>query len=95
MSSQNGATADGYRGYLARNDAVDSTGLSMSDRHTEGTIVSMLDGHAKWYKTVALVANPNAPFTCGDPTWETGLAYLDLNAAHLKMNLQDSCIMDP
>jgi prepilin-type N-terminal cleavage/methylation domain-containing protein/prepilin-type processing-associated H-X9-DG protein len=95
MSSQNGPTANGYRGYLARNDAVDSTGLSMSDRHTEGTVVAMLDGHVKWYKTVALVGNPNAPFTCTDTTWETGYSWLDLNAAHLKMNLQDSCIMDP
>lgn len=95
MSSQNGETANGYRGYLARNDQVDLTGLSMSDRHTLGTIVTMLDGHAKWYRTVALIGNPEAEFTCTDPTWETGYSWLDLNAAHLKMNLQDSCIMDP
>jgi len=95
MSSQNGATASGYRGYLAENDAVDTTGLSLSDRHSQGTVLAMLDGHAKWYKTVAILGNPNAPFVCNDPTWETGYQWLDQNAAHLKMNLQDSCIMDP
>jgi len=95
MSSQNGPVAGGYLGYLARNDAVDTTGMSMSDRHSNGTIVALLDGHVKWYKTTSLLGNPNASFTCQDPTWTTGYAWLDLNAAGLKMNLQDSCIMDP
>jgi prepilin-type N-terminal cleavage/methylation domain-containing protein len=95
MSSTSGLTANGYRGYLAENDAVDTTGLEISDRHVQGTIVAMLDGHAKWYKTVAILGNPNIPYTCTDFSFYTGYYWLDLNAAHLKMNLQDPCVPNP
>jgi prepilin-type N-terminal cleavage/methylation domain-containing protein len=93
-SSFNGPTASGYRGYLFRNDAVNLIGLSISNRHQEGSIVGLLDGHAKYYKTVALLGNATLPYTCVDPTYQTGYAWLDLNGAKLKMNLQDSCIPD-
>jgi len=92
MSSAYGDTTLGYRGYLAFNGAVDTTGGAVSDRHTQGTIVSMFDGHAKWYKTVAILGNPSAPFQCNDYSFYTGDWWLDLNAAHLKMNLQDPCV---
>jgi prepilin-type N-terminal cleavage/methylation domain-containing protein/prepilin-type processing-associated H-X9-DG protein len=95
FSSVNGDTAAGYRGYLAQNDAVNTTGLSMSSRHNEGTIVGFFDGHAKWYKTVAILANPNAPFECQDYSFYTGAWYFDKNAAKLKMNLQDPCVPEP
>jgi len=94
-SSVNGATASGFRGYLFRNDALNIPGLSISDRHQNGTVLGMLDGHAKVFKTVALMGNPSASYTCRDTTYQTGFAWLDLNSAKLKFNLQDSCIMDP
>ncbi|HVT14219.1 MAG TPA: prepilin-type N-terminal cleavage/methylation domain-containing protein [Fimbriimonadaceae bacterium] len=94
-SSYNGPTTDGYRGYLFRNDAVNVIGLSISDRHQNGSILGMLDGHAKYFKTVALLGNPNLPYTCRGTYYQTGYAWLDLNAAKLKMNLQDTCIPDP
>lgn len=92
MSSAYGDTAAGYRGYLAFNGAVNTTGGALSDRHNQGTIVAMFDGHAKWYKTVALVGNPNATYTCSDTSFYTGDWWLDMNAAHLKMNIQDPCV---
>jgi len=98
MSSVNGATANGFRGYLARNDAVnDNTNghIPMSDRHNGGTIVAMFDGHAKWYKTVALLGDPNTTIPCSDFSFYTGMWWLDANAAHLKMNLQDPCVANP
>jgi len=94
-SSVNGPTANGYRGYLFRNDALNIAGLSISDRHQNGSIVGLLDGHAKYYKTASLMGNPSLPYTCRDTTYQTGYAWLDLNGAKLKMNLQDSCIPDP
>ncbi len=96
MSAPSGDTAAGWRGYLSRNDAVNSTGLAVSDRHNQGTIVGLLDGHAKWYKTVAILGNPNADYNCDGPNdFGTGMWWLDKNAAHLKMNLQDSCVLNP
>ncbi len=96
MSSPSGPDAAGWRGYLARNDAVNFAGLSVSDRHNQGTIVGLLDGHAKWYKTVAILGNPNAPFVCDGPNdFGTGMWWLDKNAAKLKMNLQDTCVIQP
>jgi prepilin-type N-terminal cleavage/methylation domain-containing protein/prepilin-type processing-associated H-X9-DG protein len=92
MSSSSGDTALGWRGYLARNDAVNSVGLSVSDRHTEGTVVALLDGHVKKYKTVAILGNPAAPFTCVNTGFYTGLWWLDMNAAGLKMNIMDPCV---
>lgn len=92
MSSAYGDTAAGYRGYLAFNAAVNTTGGALSDRHNLGSIVAMFDGHAKWYKTTALLGNPNAPYTCNDTSFYTGDWWLDMNQAHLKMNLQDPCV---
>lgn len=95
MTSCGGDTGQGWRGYLAQNSAVNTTGLSVSNRHTEGTIVGMLDGHAKKYKTVAILGNPNAPYECIDSSFYTGMWWLDKNAAHLKMNLMDPCVEQP
>lgn len=95
MSTYNGDTALGYRGYLSRNDAVNVAGLSISDRHNQGTVVGLYDGHAKWYKTVAILGNPNAPFQCNDFSFYTGMWWLDKNAAKLKMNIQDPCVPVP
>ncbi len=66
--------------------------VPLSDRHNGGSIVSFFDGHAKWYKTVALLGNPNDPTPCTNFNFYTGMYWLDLNANHLKMNLQDPCI---
>jgi len=93
-----GLTVNGARGYLSRNDAVNvNTGavLAISDRHQNGTNHSFYDGHAKWYRTVSVVANPAAPFQCDDYSIYTGLWYLDKNAAHLKWNVTDPCVPDP
>jgi len=95
MSSPNGTTEAGYRGYLAQNGAVNTTGLAVSDRHNQGTVLGFFDGHAKWFKTVAILGNPNAPFQCDDYSFYTGSWWLDRNAAKLKMNLQDTCIQNP
>jgi prepilin-type N-terminal cleavage/methylation domain-containing protein/prepilin-type processing-associated H-X9-DG protein len=95
MSSPNGPTANGWRGYLSQNSAVNTTGLAVSDRHNQGTVIGFLDGHAKWFKTVAILGNPNAPFTCEDYSFYTGSWWLDKNAAKLKMNLQDPCVSEP
>lgn len=100
FTSFSGDTLIGRRGYLAKNNAVNlpTPGqVSMNDVHNEGTVLGFLDGHAKRYKTVALLGNP-----LGDPTCDnalipsvTGEWWLDRNAAKLKMNLWDNCIMDP
>jgi prepilin-type N-terminal cleavage/methylation domain-containing protein len=95
MTSVGGPTADGWRGYLARNDAVNTIGLSLSDRHAEGTVVGLADTHVKRMPTKAILGNPNAPYECHDTSFYTGLWWLDKNAAHLKMNLADPCIMEP
>jgi prepilin-type N-terminal cleavage/methylation domain-containing protein len=90
-----GLTASGYRGYLSRNDAVNLPGLSISDRHQVGTSHCFFDGHAKWYRTSAVVGNPNAPYQCDDTTLFTGLWWLDKNAAKIKWNITDPCVPDP
>jgi prepilin-type N-terminal cleavage/methylation domain-containing protein/prepilin-type processing-associated H-X9-DG protein len=92
MSSPSGDTVPGWRGYLSRNNAVNVVGLAVSDRHTEGTVVSFLDGHIKKYKTTAILGNPAAPFECVDTSFYTGLWWLDKNAARLKMNIMDPCV---
>jgi prepilin-type N-terminal cleavage/methylation domain-containing protein len=94
-SSFSGPTGAGYRGYLARNDAVNLAGLSVSNRHNEGTVLGLYDGHAKWYKTVAILGNPNAPYECKDDSFYTGMWWLDKNAAHLKWNINDPCVPVP
>jgi prepilin-type N-terminal cleavage/methylation domain-containing protein/prepilin-type processing-associated H-X9-DG protein len=93
--SVNGLTASGYRGYLARNDALNIAGLAISDRHNFGTNLSLYDGHCKWYKSTAILGNPNAPFQCDDYSVYTGLWWLDKNAARLKWNLTDPCVTEP
>jgi len=98
--SMSGLTAQGYRGYLSRNDALNVVSasapvVSISDRHQAGTPHAFFDGHAKWYKAVAVLANPNAPYQCEDTSLYTGLWYLDANAAHIKWNVTDPCIGDP
>lgn len=100
MSSNAGDTAAGWRGYLADNGAANTLppgggviGLAM--RHSQGTVVGMFDGHGRWYRTVALLGNPNAPYTCNDTGFYTGAWWLDKNGAKLKFNLQDPCIMEP
>jgi prepilin-type N-terminal cleavage/methylation domain-containing protein/prepilin-type processing-associated H-X9-DG protein len=95
MSAPSGDTNLGYRGYLARNNAVNTTGLAVSDRHTKGTIIAFLDGHTKKYPTVAILGNPAAPFECQDTSFYTGLWWLDKNAARLKMNIMDPCVPEP
>lgn len=90
-----GPTANGYRGYLARNDALNVIGLSISDRHHGGTVHSFFDGHAKWFKAVAVLGNPNAPYQCDDTSVYTGLWWLDKNAAKIKWNVTDPCVGDP
>ncbi len=92
MNSMGGDTAQGWRGYLSQNSALNTTGLSLSDRHIQGTMVGFLDGHAKKYKATALLGNPSAPYECTDPSFQTGMWYLDKNAAGLKMNLSDPCV---
>jgi len=95
MSSVSGDTALAFRGYLARNDAVNTPGLSISDRHGAGTVVGLADSHVKRYPTVALLGQPNAPYECVDNSFQTGMWWLDKNAARLKMNLSDPCVQNP
>jgi prepilin-type N-terminal cleavage/methylation domain-containing protein len=95
MTSYSGDTVAGYRGYLARNDAVNIANVSLNDAHNMGTVLGFLDGHAKRYTTKAILGNPSAPYTCTDSSRFTGLWWLDANAAKLKFNLWDSCIMEP
>lgn len=92
LNTVSGATASGYRGYLFRNDALNTTGLSFSNRHLSGAMVGFMDGHAKKYPAVALLANPSAPYECNDSSFFTGLWYLDKNAANIKMNIADPCV---
>jgi prepilin-type N-terminal cleavage/methylation domain-containing protein len=93
--SVHGATAQGYRGYLMRNDALNLPGLAISDRHSLGTTVVMFDSHAKHYKARALLGNPSAPYECTSSAVFTGMWWLDKNAAKLKFNIIDTCITDP
>lgn len=96
-----GLTANGCRGYLARNDALNVClvggvpTVAIADRHNQGTNHAFFDGHAKWYKASAVMGNPLAPFQCDDYSVYTGLWWLDKNAAHLKWNLTDPCVTDP
>ena len=99
MSSNSGPTASGWRGYLADNGGVNNLPLpgqiGLSNRHTEGTVLGFFDGHAKWYKTVAILGNPLATYECQDTSFFTGKWWYDKNAAHLKFNIQDPCILEP
>jgi hypothetical protein len=99
MSSNAGETSAGWRGYLADNGGVNNLPapgqIGLSNRHSLGTVLGMFDGHAKWYKTVAILGNPNATYQCADTSFYTGMWWFDKNAARLKFNLQDPCIMEP
>jgi prepilin-type N-terminal cleavage/methylation domain-containing protein len=93
-SSVNGQTSAGYRGYLARNDALNTPGavaLSISDRHNRGTVIGLWDGHAKWYLATAVLGNPLPPQPCVDTSFFTGAWWLNQNAAKLIWNVQDPC----
>jgi prepilin-type N-terminal cleavage/methylation domain-containing protein/prepilin-type processing-associated H-X9-DG protein len=99
MSSNSGPTASGWRGYLGDNGGINNLPqpgqIGLSNRHNEGTVLGFFDGHAKWYKTVAIVGNPDATFECADFSFFTGKWWYDKNAAHLKFNIQDPCIPEP
>ena len=96
MSSNSGATADGWRGYLADNGGANAKPLpgqiGLAMRFNEGTVLGFFDGHAKWYKTVSILGNPDAPFECADYSFYTGKWWYDKNAAKLKFNIQDPCV---
>jgi prepilin-type N-terminal cleavage/methylation domain-containing protein/prepilin-type processing-associated H-X9-DG protein len=90
--SPNGDTAAGWRGYLSRNDALNTIGLAISDRHSLMTNINFFDGHSKSYRAIAVMADPTAPFECNDYSLYTGLWYLDKNSAKLKWNITDPCV---
>jgi len=98
--SMSGDLAAGYRGYLFGNTGINvpytaTPGGSYSGRHQEGTNLSFFDSHAKWFRAVAILGNPSAPFRCDDYSVYTGMWWMDANAAHLKFNISDPCIQDP
>lgn len=99
MSSNSGPTAAGWRGYLADNTGANTLpgpgALRLASRFNDGTVLSFFDGHAKWYKTVAILGNPLAPYTCADSSFFTGMWWMDKNAAKLKFNVQDTCVPEP
>jgi len=97
--SMSGPLADGYRGYLFGNTGMNvpytaTSAGSFAARHQEGTNLTFFDGHAKWFKGSTLLWNPNAPINCTDTTLYLNPA-MDLNAAHLKFNISDTCFPDP
>ena len=94
-----GDVSGGYRGYLMGNTGLNvpytTTSFgSIGARHNEGTNLTFFDSHAKWFKGSALLWNPNA-----NPTCESSALILapqmDVNAAHVKFNISDTCISDP
>jgi prepilin-type N-terminal cleavage/methylation domain-containing protein/prepilin-type processing-associated H-X9-DG protein len=94
-----GDVASGYRGYLFGNTGLNvpytaTTAGSLGARHQDGTNLTFFDGHAKWYKGSTLLWNPNAVINCQDASFWLNPA-MDLNAAHLKFNISDSCYPDP
>jgi prepilin-type N-terminal cleavage/methylation domain-containing protein/prepilin-type processing-associated H-X9-DG protein len=99
MTSNSGPTTEGYKGYLAdnawKNQLPSPDLVGLSDRHNGGTVLSFFDGHAKWYRTEAILGDPDAPPRCEDTTFETGRWWLDVNPARLKFNIQDTCIPNP
>lgn len=98
--SVSGDLSAGNRGYLFGNSGMNvpytTTAVgSFSARHTEGSNLGFFDGHAKWYKGTNILAQPNAPFQCADYSFYSGAYWMDLNAAHVKFNISDTCIPDP
>ena len=94
-----GALADGYRGYLFGNTALNapynsSSAGSLGARHAQGTNLTFFDGHAKWFSGASVLWHPNAAYTCVDSTYNLQ-PQMDVNDAHLKFNISDTCIPDP
>jgi prepilin-type N-terminal cleavage/methylation domain-containing protein/prepilin-type processing-associated H-X9-DG protein len=95
-----GTVANGFRGYLFGNSGLNvaytttSVG-SLGARHTSGTNLTFFDGHSKWYLGTNLLGNPNAAYQCVDTTVYTGDWWMDVNPAHLKFNISDTCIPQP
>jgi prepilin-type N-terminal cleavage/methylation domain-containing protein/prepilin-type processing-associated H-X9-DG protein len=97
--SVSGDIAGGFRGYLFGNTGLNvpytaTPAGSMAARHQEGTNLTFFDGHAKWFKGKSLLWNPNATINCQDTSMWLN-PYLDMNEAHVKFNVSDSCIPDP
>lgn len=99
--SMPGALADGYRGYLFGNTALNVpynapgvTAGSLGARHSGGTNLTFFDGHAKWFNGAAVLWHPNAVINCVDSTYNLQPA-MDVNDAHVKFNISDTCIPDP
>jgi len=101
-----GTVADGYRGYLFGNTGINvpytvTSAGSYGVRHTDGSNCSFFDGHAKWFKGSALLWNPNANITTASCDAAGGSSslwlnpYMDINAAHIKFNISDTCFPDP
>lgn len=100
--SMPGAVADGYRGYLFGNTGLDvpytaTSAGSLGARHTQGTNLTFFDSHAKWYSGSQVLWNPNASYNCVAPGDYSLVLnpWMDLNAAHIKFNISDSCYPDP
>jgi len=89
----------GYRGYISDGwnprvgacgapVVINGTADTLSDRHNQGSNVTLADGHAKWYRTTSLVNN-GPP----DPSdWCQCAA--DVNAAGLKWLVIWTCKTD-
>ena len=95
-----GDLASGFRGYLFGNTGLNvayttTSAGSLGARHTEGTNLTFFDGHAKWAKGTSVLWHPNDPLpNCVDSSLVLN-PWMDLNAAHLKFNISDTCIPDP
>jgi len=92
-----GSTAAGYRGYVIDNVCVGNSRQTPAsqgcvvDRHREGTNLIFADGHAKWYKTAAILPSPNAAQqAAARGCW--GEAFRDFNPANLKWMIWDTCV---
>jgi prepilin-type N-terminal cleavage/methylation domain-containing protein/prepilin-type processing-associated H-X9-DG protein len=101
--SVSGDIAAQYRGYLMGNIALNVPGnlvftlpgASVANRHQLGLNVTLFDGHSKWIRGEAALGNPKGAYRCDDFTFYSGLWWMDVNAAHLKWNISDTCIADP
>jgi prepilin-type N-terminal cleavage/methylation domain-containing protein/prepilin-type processing-associated H-X9-DG protein len=94
-----GDIGGGFRGYLMGNTGLNvpytaTSAGSIAAKHNEGTNVTFFDGHAKWYKGTALLWKPNAVINCTDTSFYLN-PYMDVNDAHVKFNISDSCFPDP
>ena len=94
-----GPLTDGYRGYLFGNTALNvpyttSSAGSIGARHTDGTNLTFFDGHAKWAKGTSVLWHPDAVINCKDPSLFLN-PWMDVNDAHYKFNISDTCIPDP